>query len=233
MVIVHLFLFAVQRDDRLRWIDYCLSDVDRCPMCFGESERDGCVSFLEHVELEESIGTSVNELFGSRRTQFGYAQQTPVILKHLSNDDKLNQLLSAVCDENSVCLANSADLEAKVTRFVTESKPIDGIQRCENASTERFERVFNTYSSRTIFWAQVYINPEQVVLKALRRSDQREIFARIAPILIDSKGFVLVESNAGRPLHDFYAAAFEKRLAIARNLLLAAEAFSHGIDGMR
>lgn len=231
LLIVRLIIMT-QMDDRERWIDNCLSDVGNCEICFDQDELDHCLKYIDDIELTPCLGGSVNDIFGYRQTQFGSTKGNSVILKHIADEEKVDAMINELCGSR-ICSVNDIELYAKIKKTIIETERVDGIQRCANVSSNNFERIFNTFPTKTIFWTQVYLNSELVMLRAIANLDVNEKIKKYATKIIDSAGFVLVETNAGKSLNQFYDEPFEIRLVIAKNLLHAAEAFSYGFGGMR
>lgn len=151
------------------------------------------------------------------------------MLKRVANFDKFNILKRHVCENRTVCEISEEDTE-RIERFVRDSERIDGIQKCKNGITDNFVRALNLFKSPTVFWTQLFINPELVLLKVLNNDRS---FDHMVPTLYDSNGFVLIESFNGIPLYEFYSHGFRDRLQLAKNLLIAAHRFSVGTSGLR
>lgn len=232
-LIVFNVLILIKKSEHEKWIKYCLNDIVDCKICFEQNEIDRCLTFMDNIDFIDGIDSSVNELFGNRHIKYGSTNNLPIVLKHISDKDKLNQMLANVCPKN-ICPQNDTSLLQQVKKTVILAARADGIQRCLNSNTERFKQIFNTFTSEIIFWTHFYVNPELVLLKAIQNLNESDNnIGSYAPKFIDSSGFVLIETDAGAPLNEFYDKPFEKRLVIAKNLLLAAEAFSYGMNGMR
>lgn len=216
---------------RSLWIEYCLDDIAFCPLCFDQSARERCHSFLDEITLINSFSDNVNILFGSRRTQHARASNQLLFLKHPPNVDRMNLMSNKICGESTKCLADrsadASELGEKIKLFVLASERIDGIQRCANQSTTHFVGAFNRFASTTEFWLHVYMNPELVLLRRLADAID------VVPQVHIWNGFVVVESFAGRTLNSYYDRSTGVKLRIAKNLLLAAEMISNGVDGFR
>lgn len=223
----------IDENSRRQWIEYCLSDSKFCSNSFGASER--CYALFDDIEFIEDLGSAINSMFGSRTIQMGRIIGTgqPIVIKHVTDTDKINMLKRRICDRKinfePTTMISDEDME-HLEHFGRSSERIDGIQKCRNGITPNFIKTLNHFHSPAVFLAQLFINPELVLLKALN-NDQR--FDRIVPKLYDSNGFVLIESFDGKSLHEFYANKFWDRLQLAKNLLHAAQQFSIGINGLR
>lgn len=218
----------IDENSKRQWIDYCLSDSKFCANCFGTSEQ--CYTFLDDIELVNDFESAINSMFGSRSIQRGRCISTgqPIVLKHVTNLEKLNLLKRDICDDKVNCEVMM--YAERIEQFVRSSKRIDGIQKCRNGVTANFVSTVNQFHSPAIFWLQLYVNPELVLLKALNNDRS---FDHIVPRLYDSNGFVLIESFDGTSLYDFYTHGFRDRLRLAKNLLQAAHQFSIGTNGLR
>lgn len=221
----------IDGNPKQQWIDYCLSDSKFCANCFGASDQ--CYTFLDDIELVDDVVSAINSMFGGRTIQVGRLISTgePIVLKHVTNSDKLNLLIRHVCGNQEHCkiTANNEDAQ-RIEYFVRNSERIDGIQKCKNGVTTNFVQTLDLFTAPAVFWTQFFVNPELVLLKALN-NDRR--FDHIVPTLYDSNGFVLIESFGGTSLYEFYSHTFRDRLHLAKNLLQAAREFSIGTNGLR
>lgn len=221
----------INANSKRQWIEYCLSGGKLCPNCFGASER--CYTFLDDVELVDDFESAINSLFGSRTIQMGRSISTgqPIVLKHATNLDKADELRLHICNHNTSCrITTSIEDAERIEQFVRSSERIDGIQKCKNGVTTNFIHTLNHFKSPAIFWMQLFVNPELVLLETLNHDRN---FDGIVPKLYESNGFVLIESFDGISLNEFYSHRFQDRLQLAKNLLQAAHQFSIGTNGLR
>lgn len=222
----------INEKSKQQWIEYCLSGSGLCAnYFFGSSEL--CYTFLDDVELVDDFESAINSMFGSRNIQMGRYISTgqPIVLKHAANSDKANELRSIIDNHNLNCAITTSSEDAEhIEQFVRSSERIDGIQKCKNGVTSNFVDTLNHFKSTAIFWTQLFVNPELVLLKTLNNDSK---FDRIVPKLYDSNGFVLIESFDGKSLNEFYSHRFHDRLQLAKNLLQAAHQFSIGTNGLR
>lgn len=221
----------IDGNSKRQWIEYCLSDSKFFAKCFGASEQ--CYTLLDDIELIDDFESAINSLFGSRTIQTGRSISTgrTIVLKRVANLDKFNVLRRHMCDNKTNCeITTSIEDVERIEQFVRSSERIDGIQKCKNGLTTNFMRTLNRFKWPAIFWTQLFVNPEMVLLKALNYDHN---FDHIVPKLYGSNGFVLIESFAGTSLYEFYSHKFRDRLQLAKNLLNAAHQFSIGTNGLR
>lgn len=221
----------IDENSKRQWIEYCLNDYKLCANCFITSNE--CMETMDDIELIDDIESSINSVFGSRTIQMGRFISTgqPIVLKRLTNFEKFNVLRQHICENEINCklMANSANVE-RIEHFVRSSERIDGIQKCKNEMNTNFVQTLNQFKIPAIFWIQLFVNPELVLLNVLNNDSN---FDRFIPKLYNSNGFVLIESFDGVSLYEFYTHQFRDRLQLAKNLLHAAHQFSIGTNGLR
>lgn len=173
----------------------------------------------------------MNNIFGSRKIKHGTYNQHEVVLKYLVNDGNLDSLKRKCCESVNDCeqiwkdKANADILRTKLLNAFENDNSIAGFQICPKNSVARFMNVFSTRS--TYAWILLNLNVEPLIVDTLWNRK----FS--VPKLYPSCGFVTIQSDNGLPLYEFYDKSFAVRLKIARNLLMAAIQFSHGIEGFR
>lgn len=209
---------------------------------------------------------SRNVQFGTLKQWLTKQQHLPmssvsVVLKYVSNSEKLHDFKLKLCSyvNNEVkasttvnngttnrkncndiwknVIVDNVDLFENGLKYIFETNNrVDGIKHCPNGITKNFIQTFNKFDKNALFWIQLYINPEMVLLKTLNDADVNSTstrFSHIVPKLFDSCGFILIESYAGVTLYEFYKNSFYERIQLAKQLLQAAVQFSYGINGLR
>lgn len=216
-----------------------------------------CDKVFQHIEFgPEAYETSIDSMFGSRNLQPALWStqkqvQLNVILKYLSSDDdKVHRTKNAFCNyaRDNFTSENDCDIIWKQfmisannrQTFVSTLRHLyhanqwtDGLALCPSQSNDKFIETFNQFSDGATFWLQLMTNPELVVLKAVERFSADNNLSRFTPSVIDWCGFLIIEKNAGYALYEFYGHSFHDRIKLAQQILEAAIAFSHGINGFR
>lgn len=231
-LIILKYLPLIQKDEIKRWMEFCYDDHINCPNCFDENSKNCCCdTFLDKVKIENNFEMEVNNLFGSRRIQYGIYDQIKIVLKYLANDGNLKDLKSKFCYGETDCenlwknKANDKLFKTKLLTVFKNREEVAGFQICPIDSVTEFMKVF---SKQSIYaWMLLNINVEPLILDTLGNRN----FS--VPKLFTSCGFVTLQSNNGLPLYQFYDKSFTVRLLIARNLLDAALKFSLGVEGFR
>lgn len=228
---VSKYFYVILNDERQKWIDLCHNDYMHCPICFDDTIMPCCNTFLDNISLDNNFEMEISSLFGNRKIQYVTYDQRKAVLKYLINDWNLDDLKSKCCNGKSNCenlWNNKSDektIKAELLRVFKAKESVAGFQVCPTNSVTRFMEVF---SQQSIYeWVLLNINVEPLIVNTLRRRN----FS--VPELIDSCGFVTLQSNNGLPLYSFFDQSFAVRLLIARNLLVAAVKFSYGVEGFR
>lgn len=255
-LIIFKYVIIFERNAKLRWINYCRESYEFCPICFDRC----CEDLLENAQLDAAdLETTINSMFGSRnleRAIWNTQEKSPqkVVLKYLSNDDNFHRIKGALCNyltKNSTDLIDcdalwqqfmknkreNDSLLPYLKRIYETSKWTDGLVLCPSTSIDNFISTFNrlTDNATLLFWIQLFVNPELVVLKAIKNmsTNHQNNLHQFIPSVIDWCGFVIVEEYSGISLYEFYKHSFRDRLYIAQQILEAAVAFSYGINNFR
>lgn len=225
------YLPVIQKDERQRWVEFCHDDYTSCPNCFDENNIHCCDTFLDNVNMDNNLEMEVSNLFGNRKIQFGTCDQRNVVLKYLINGENLDDLKRKCCNGIADCdnlwknESHKKTLKTELLRVFKTKESAAGFQICPINSVMRFMEVFSQHS--VYEWLLLNINVEPLIVNTLRSRNLS------VPELLDSCGFVTLQSNNGLPLYSFYDQSFAVRLLIAKNLLISALEFSYGVEGFR
>lgn len=251
-IIIFKFYGSIDIDEMVQWMEYCENDFQFCPNCFMLND---CERSLKHIKtFGGGFSTSINKLFGSRTIQLANwnsnGVRLPVVLKYLSNLDDVNRVKEALCriyrNENPQNDAIECDtiwkalttnhhkipqLNELLKHVFQTSEWTDGISLCPlNSNIKEFIRTFNNLSNEATFWIQLLVNPELVILEKIQKTNELKHFV---PKILDWCGFVIIEEFTGNALYEFYNHPMKVRILLAKQLLEASIAFSHGINGFR
>lgn len=250
VMIILKYYTLIDIDETAQWIQYCQNDREFCPRCFGSGHG---IQLQNINSLSVDLGTSINNLFGSRTIQLADWKaddvHLPVVLKYLSNLDGQNRVKSALCqaikddkldihlDCDSLWKMFTSNQDKRLPLiellehvFIT-NQWTDGITFCPvHSNSTEFIRTFNQFPNEATFWMQLLVNPELVALQTFHNSMQLK---RFVPKVLDWCGFVIIEEFAGTALYEYYDHPLKVRIALAKQLLEAAVSFSHGINGFR
>lgn len=119
IILISKYFNLNETNEKYHWIKYCLDDHKFCSHCFVQTHsaqqfnENCCASFLNDIELNESIDATINSIFGHHRLQYGtlirdlqqqqqqYEEITlsslPIVLKYLTDFGKLHQVKIALC----------------------------------------------------------------------------------------------------------------------------------------
>lgn len=116
-ILIAKYFNLIETNEKYGWINYCVNDYKFCSHCFAEThpsqqqaDENCCTSFLNDIELNESIDATINSIFGHRQLQYGTLirdlhqqheeitlSSLPIVLKHLTDFGKLHQVKFALC----------------------------------------------------------------------------------------------------------------------------------------
>lgn len=236
------------------WKNRCIDAFDFCPICFqNQSSNENYTNYVANTTFESfSIGSFLAIVFNRPNVQPAIwmthnKQLKPIIYKHKCGSDKRKFIQHEFCSifgsAQMNCNAlwqnytqNTSFSDALLTnalkRIFVSGQSMDGISLCANATqtAHRFNETFNHFSSELLFWLYWLVNPEIVLLHTFQNMYALNAFV---PRVFSTCGFAIVEQYAGTDLDQFYDRTFIDRVYLAKQLLEAALAFSHGINGFR
>lgn len=224
------------RSDINVWLDICQADFESCPRCFTVHDiQMDRLSFQQAVQIDNAFTNIINRLFGFRLMQYAlYMDSVPAIVQHHVNIGRLQAMAAIVCAKVGDCtdfwLSNS---DQRITIEVTANQyanadDIDGVQLYPTSAARRFVREFGgNFTNPMMQWALMYMNAEPMLMATLHS------LGFPVPRLLKTCGFVMVQSNEGLPLDQFYGHNFTDRLYIAQQLLEASMLFTNGHAGFR
>lgn len=205
VIIFKYYLFIVNDNPSL-WIEYCANDYDGCPECFEGNK--GNEKWLENIILLSEMNT--NLIFGRKihRALWVHTngEHKRVILKYRFKK----------YSENSI---------EKLRQSILSNL-------CSNYS-DQFRTTFNHFGNDRTFWVYLIHNPELIIIKAIKNSNNL-VLKNAIPMVFDYCGFVLIEEDTGtNTLINYYNHPLKQRIFLAQQLLKIATCFSYGIDGFR
>lgn len=237
--------------------EFCPRCFDQHIGISSVDEQINCCDFW-HKNIESltgSLATNINSMFGGRTVELATwkskKSNVPVVLKYTCNADNLNHVKKALCQrvqhkylktyEPVQCdivwklFTNDSNkksfLAEELKHLFTTNQWADGITLCPiGSSITEFTQTFNHFTNEATFWMHVLVNPELIVLQAFQQSKQLQ---RFVPKVLSWCGFIIAEEYAGKSLYEFYDYSMKIRIFLAKQLLEAAIAFSHGINGFR
>lgn len=235
--------------DTFLWMHYCQSDIEFCSQCFQPNSNPE--AFVKHLHILNEFGADFNIIFGrkiQKATLRTDHKSQNVILKYFSNDDTLMNVKSSVhshlvstndpllnttnCDNGWHCGQMSKELSVILNHVYRMRTNFTGFMVCP-AINDAFLHSFNHFGNNATFWMQLMVNPELIVLKAIKHSDN-VLLKNSVPNVIDWCGFVVLEEDTGdSTLLDFYDHPLRQRIFLAKQLLQIAMAFSYGLNGFR
>lgn len=235
--------------DTILWTHYCQTDIEFCAQCFQHNSRPE--QFVNHLHISNEFAADFNIIFGRKIQKATLTVDNKVInviLKYFSNDDTLTNLKYSVythivntnhsvpnatsCDHGWHFGLQSNELSMILNHVYTMRSNFTGFMVCPTI-TDNFHHSFNHFDNNATFWMQLMINPELIVLEAIKHSENA-ILKNYVPTVIDWCGFVVVEEDMGNlTLLDFYDSPLRQRIFLAQQLLKLAIAFSYGLNGFR
>lgn len=159
-----------------------LTDLDRCPACYGVSVCPELYS--NQITVEDNGWTN---LFNAKNVYYGYTKSNRrVVLKKLAHDWELEELDSGLCKRwnlpancKPMDLVNGSNIDGKIVKLVEHGKVTqdttmqklilcpyaysiyDFVQPALNAkANNRFDRMY--------IWTMLNINPEPIILQVTK-----------------------------------------------------------------
>lgn len=254
LLLIFEFVSIIDLQVRQYWQNSCIDAFDFCPICFqNQSCDENYQTYVENTTFESfNIGSFLAILLNRENVQPAIwmthnKQQKPIIYKHKFSSVKRKLIQHEFCSifgsKQLNCNAlwqnntQNPNISAVIVtnalkRIFVSGQSMDGISLCANATqtAHRFNETFNHFSSELLFWLYCLVNPEIVLLHTFQTVYALNAFI---PSVFSTCGFVIVEQNSGTDLYQFYGRPFVDRIYLAKQLLEAAFAFSHGINGFR
>lgn len=254
LLLIFEFVSIIDLHVNQYWQNRCIDAFDFCPICFqNQSSDENYANYVANTSFQSfNIGSFLAIIMNKQNVQPAIwmthnKQQKPIIYKHKISSDKRKRIQHEFC---SICgaqqmncnalwqnytqnaSASDATLTNALKSIFVSGQSMDGISLCTNATqtAHRFNETFNHFSSELQFWLYCLVNPEIVLLHTFQNVHALNAFI---PRVFSTCGFVIVEQYAGSDLYQSYDRPFIDRIYLAKQLLEAALAFSHGINGFR
>lgn len=220
-----------------RWVYACRNDLlNFCPSCFDQSADSACAELQIGLRIPLTLVAFAQLLhIDRRRVQLAEFFNTLAYVKHIGPTNPtvgaaLQRILSAPCTDNP---SWPQDTAARLLEYYASTERADGMRILPVSSLLRFLRVFAAFAQRH--------NDADVVMPALwlNANGSPLLLFTLYPLgfavprILWQNGLLMVQSYAGRPMSEYYAASFAVRGRIARNLLRSVQQFTDGVDGFR
>lgn len=225
-----------ERSDISVWLDICEADYQSCPRCFPVDEiQIDRLSFQQLVQIDNTFTNIINRLFSYRSMQYAvYADTVPVIVQHHVDIVRLQAIAAIVCAKVGDCTdfwsfnTDQRIILEMMANHYANADDIGGVQLYPTSAARQFVHEFGgNFTNPMMRWALMHMNAEPMLMATLYG------FGFPVPRLLQTCGFVMVQSNEGLPLDRYYGHDFADRLYIAKQLLEAAVLFTNGHAGFR
>ncbi|CAG5055365.1 unnamed protein product [Parnassius apollo] len=222
-----------------------LTDLHRCPACYG-------VSICPELYSNQIILQSERHwsgVFNAKNIYYGYTKSNrKIILKKLAHDWELRKFDSNICkklnlkdDCKPIHLLNSSNVDEKLLSIVQfnftwpDSEPRKGLVMCPYAySIYDFikplldKRTLNYKSEMINIWTMLSINPEPIILQILPKSHGWPV-----PTYAGVCGRLEVVAHEGEPISSLLHIKWHRKLKYAKKILDAAMDFTFKHDRFR
>ncbi|XP_012262670.2 divergent protein kinase domain 2A-like [Athalia rosae] len=220
-----------------------LTDLQKCPACFGLSLCDAILNNKISIRHKNAYATFAN-LFGSKNVFFGTYGKEKVVLKKLAHTSELEAFDKMLCSDQKLlelCVTNSnkkaiprnIDFYTRVIREITSdftSENISNLKLCP-ITDHMDDLLYNVYAnggknekeiSHAYLWTMIKINPEPLVLQILPAEEGWPV-----PKYFGACGRLVVEEYVGPSLSNYYSEPWIRRAKISASLLEAAQMFTY------
>lgn len=220
-----------------------LTDLKKCPACFGLSICDAILNDKIVIRHKNAYATFAN-LFGSKNVFYATYGRDKIVLKKLAHSSELDafdkmlcadETLAELCPNNSnrKNIPYSIDFYTRIIQEINSdftSGNISNLRLCP-ITDHMDDLLYNVYAnngndrkqiSHAYLWTMVKINPEPLVLQILPAEDGWPV-----PKYFGACGRLVVEEYVGPPLSNYYREPWIRRAKIASSLLEAAQMFTY------
>ncbi|KAM3961340.1 divergent protein kinase domain 2A [Aphomia sociella] len=222
-----------------------ITDLDRCPACYGISV---CPELYSNQITLESKPRWMG-IFNAKNIYYGYTKSNRrVVLKKLSYDWELKEFDSKMCNTwrlkrncKPIHLLNASNMDDKIIDIVQynlsfpDTEPRKGLVLCPYAYSiyDLVQPVLNSkksnYKSDMInIWTMLSVNPEPIILQVIPKSRGWPV-----PAYGGVCGRVEVVAFEGEPLSSLLHVAWHRKLKYAKKILEAAMDFTFKHDRFR
>lgn len=234
---------------RDRWVASCRDDLRSiCPRCADQSSAaaaaaaaasSACDDLRSDMRVPLTLASFAQLLHIDRRPvqcvefrgSLAYAKRVwPTHGGRL--DGELRRILGDAADDADESSWDQRTV-ARLLEFYASSsvERADGTRVLPVSSVRRFLRVFAANATRNddVVMPAVWLNANASPLVLLTLSP----LGFAVPRILWLSGVLMVQTFAGRPMAEYWAQSFAVRARIARNVLLAVQRFTEGVDGFR
>ncbi|XP_063369786.1 divergent protein kinase domain 2A [Cydia amplana] len=221
-----------------------ITDLDRCPACYGVSV---CPELYSNQIMLES-GNHWSRMFNAKNVYYGYTKSNRrVVLKKLAQNWELQEFDSKLCkswqlkdDCKPRDLLNLSNIVNKIKNMVhynfswPDTEPRKGLVFCPyatgildfiNTSNKKFT---DSKSDLINIWTSLSINPEPLILKVIPKSKGWPV-----PAYGGVCGRLVVEAHEGESLASLLHVPWHRKLKFAKKILDAAMDFTFKHDRFR
>ncbi|CAH0403141.1 unnamed protein product [Chilo suppressalis] len=223
-----------------------LTDLDRCPACYGVSV---CPELYSNQIILES-GHHWGNLFNAKNIYYGYTRSNRrVVLKKLAHDWELKELDTKLCKNwnlergcKPVQLLNATNADERIIGLIQyniswpDTEPRKGLVLCPYTYSfyDFIQPVLNNkksnnYKSDMInVWTMLNINPEPIILQVIPKSKGWPV-----PSFGGVCGRLEVVAHEGEPLSSLLHIEWHRKLKFAKAILETAMDFTFKHDRFR
>lgn len=219
-----------------------LTDLGRCPACYGVSV---CPELYSNQIIMETHRWS--SMFNTKNIYYGYTKSNRrVILKKLAHNSELRTFDNNLCKTfnlkrncKPIHLLNASNIDDKLIKLVEynlsvpDPRPRKGLVMCPYAHS-LYDFIIPVLSSKkeqvdmVNIWTMLSINPEPIVLQVLQKSSGWPV-----PAYAGVCGRVEVVAYEGEPLSSLTHVSWYRKLKFAKKILDAAMDFTFKHDRFR
>ncbi|XP_063833670.1 divergent protein kinase domain 2A [Ostrinia nubilalis] len=225
-----------------------LTDLDRCPACFGVTV---CPELYSNQIIMES-NHHWHSMFNAKNIYYGYTKSNRrVVMKKLAHDWELKELDSKLCkiwhlkrDCKPINLLNVSNIDEKMISIISyniswpDSEPRKGLVLCPYTYSfyDFIQPVLNNQKSNNNnyksdmlnVWTMLSINPEPIILQVIPKSKGWRV-----PAYGGVCGRLEIVAYEGEPLSSLLHVQWHRKLKYARAILEAAMDFTFKHDRFR
>ncbi|KAL4708663.1 hypothetical protein ACJJTC_008189 [Scirpophaga incertulas] len=223
-----------------------LTDLDRCPACYGVTV---CPELYSNQIIMES-SRDWHRLFNVKNIFYGYTKSNRrVVLKKLAHNWELKQFDQNLCKTwnlrwncKPIHILNVSNIEEKIMNIIKynvsspDTEPRKGLVLCPYIKSFYdliYPVLYNKPSSNKKsdfinLWTMLSINPEPIILQIIPKSKGWRV-----PAFGGVCGRLEVVAYEGEPLSTLRHVAWHRRLKYANDILAAAMDFTFKHDRFR
>lgn len=218
-----------------------LTELDKCPACYGESACE----LVRQVDLKPFDFYSIFAYyFGIKNVFFGFLNTRKVVLKKLAQDFELSEFDRGLCENATFSHICTKDTRVKNEQIDFHQLIKDEISLQNFKTDNRLSRLTLCPTTRRLtylldrlyqnnrnvdrstleinIWTLTVLNPEPILLQILPAEDNWPVAKYLGAC-----GRIIIEEYVGLPLTAYYNQPWLHRAKIASSLLDAAFKFTY------